>query len=264
MFFYLSKIIFFLIRPSNFLLILLGIGFGLLFTKRRKLARFLVGTSFVGILVLGLSPAANLLILPLEERFPVPKDLPPVDGIIVLGGSIDTIVTSARPTAALTSSAERLTAVAALARRHPDARIVHSGGEGLIMSSGTSEADGAGPLLESFGIAPERIELEDASRNTWENAVLTKKLIDPKPGETWLLVTSAYHMPRSMGVFRAAGWDGVIAYPVDYRTRGWEDKIRGFAGVSEGLRRFDIAFREWIGLVAYWLTGRNSDLFPAP
>jgi uncharacterized SAM-binding protein YcdF (DUF218 family) len=263
-FFYLSKIIFFLIRPSNFLLILLGFGFALLFTKRRKLARFLVGTAFIGILVLGLSPAANLLILPLEERFPIPGDVTSVDGIIVLGGTVDTIVTSARPTAALTSSAERLTIVPMLAQAHPNAVVVHSGGEGLLMSSGTSEAEGAGPLWESFGIAPERIVLENRSRNTWENAVFTKKLIDPKPGQTWLLVTSAYHMPRSMGVFRAAGWSGVIAYPVDHRTRGWEDKIRGFAGVSEGLRRFDIAFREWVGLVAYWLTGRNSDLFPAP
>jgi len=264
MFFWISKIVFFVIQPSTALVLLLALGFVLLWTRRRTLGRWLIGAAAAGLLVFGLSPVANLAIIPLEERFPQSAPPEAVDGIIILGGAVDTIVTSTRGQTALTTSGERITVAARLAARHPGARIVHTGGEGLLLASGTSEAEGALPLLLSFGIAEDRLVMEDKSRNTWENAVLTRELLGPQPGQTWLLVTSAYHMPRAMGVFRAAGWDGVTAYPVDFRTRGWQDQSRWFPGVSQGLRRFDIAVREWIGLLAYWATGRSSALFPAP
>ncbi|GGB58547.1 hypothetical protein GCM10011316_33290 [Roseibium aquae] len=264
MFFWLSKIVFFVIQPSTALFLLLVLGYALLFSRLRKLGRGLVAAAAAGFFAFGLSPLPNLTILPLEERFqgvPVPEQ---VDGIIILGGAVDTIVTSTRGQTALTTSGERIAVAARLARQYPDARIVHSGGEGLLLASGTSEAEGALPLLESFGIATDRLVMEDSSRNTWENAVRTKELLQPRPDQVWLLVTSAYHMPRAMGVFRAAGWQGVAPYPVDFRTRGPEDATRWFAGVSQGLRRFDIAVREWVGLIAYWVTGRSSALFPGP
>jgi len=263
-FFWLSKIVFFVIQPSTALFLAAVAGSVMLFTSWRRLGRALVVLSAAGLGICGLSPASNLLIIPLEERFPQPADIPQVDGVIILGGAVDTIVTSTRGQTALTTSGERITVAARLAQRHPQAQIVHSGGEGLLIASGTSEAEGALPLLLSFGIAEDRLVMEDKSRNTWENAMFTRDLLDPRPGQTWLLVTSAYHMPRAMGVFRAAGWEGVAAYPVDYRTRGWQDQNRWFSGVSQGLRRFDIATREWIGLLAYWATGRSAALFPAP
>ncbi|MBO6756185.1 MAG: YdcF family protein [Roseibium sp.] len=265
MFFYLSKIIFFVVRPSNFLLLLLIGGLLLLFSNRsRRLGRDVIGLAVIALTVFGLGPGSNLLILPLEERFALPADPGAVNGILVLGGAVDTIVTSNRAHTALTTSGERVTVAAELARRFPGAKVIHTGGEGLLMSSGTTEADGVAPLLLSFGIDPGRIVLEEAARNTFENAVFTRDLIDPEPDQRWLLVTSAYHMPRAMGVFRAAGWRGVIAYPVDHRTRGWQDWKRGFSGMSEGLRRTDIAVREWIGLLAYRTTGRTNALFPSP
>jgi uncharacterized SAM-binding protein YcdF (DUF218 family) len=118
-------------------------------------------------------------------------------------------------------------------------------------------------LFESFGIAKSRIILESKSRDTDENARFTRELLLPKPGERWLLVTSAHHMPRSVGVFRAAGFP-VEAYPVDFRTRGVVDLLRPFSNVGDGLRRTDTAAREWVGLVAYWATGRSAELFPGP
>jgi uncharacterized SAM-binding protein YcdF (DUF218 family) len=118
-------------------------------------------------------------------------------------------------------------------------------------------------LLESFGIARNRIVAEDKSRNTVENALFSKAIAQPKPGDRWLLVTSAYHMPRSVGVFRKAGFP-VEPYPVDWRVRGTSDIWAPFQTVSDGLRRTDTAVREWIGLVVYWLTGRSSELFPGP
>ena len=109
----------------------------------------------------------------------------------------------------------------------------------------------------------ERLMFEDRSRNTSENALFSKEMAQPKPGERWLLVTSAYHMPRAIGIFRKAGFP-VEAYPVDWRTRGPSDLWRPFDRLSEGLRRCDVVVREWAGLLAYWLTGRTSELFPAP
>lgn len=265
MFFYLAKIGYFFIQPSNFLIAI--VLFGLALTalgKRRKTGLSLAWLGVAGLAICGLSPAANWIILPLEERFPRPSEIENVDGIVVLGGAVDTIVTGGRGDTALTTSGERITITARLATHIPEAKVIHSGGQGIIVSSQATEAEGAARLFDDFGISPDRVILEDASRNTWENAVLTKELVDPKPGQKWLLVTSAYHMPRAMGVFEEAGWTGVTAYPVDYRTRGEEDRSLGFSGASKGLRRFDLAFREWVGLLVYRLTGRSTSLFPAP
>jgi uncharacterized SAM-binding protein YcdF (DUF218 family) len=181
----------------------------------------------------------------------------------VLGGSIAPDVSAARSEVALNESAERLTAVAELARRYPRARIVFSGGTGALIFDEGAEADFALRLFESFGIPRGRVLLEDRSRNTLENAILSKDLARPQPGERWLLVTSAYHMPRAVGIFRKAGFP-VEPYPVDWRTAGVGDALRPFGSVSEGLRRTDTAVREWAGLLAYWLFGMSSAFFPAP
>jgi uncharacterized SAM-binding protein YcdF (DUF218 family) len=264
MFFVISKIGFFFIQPSNALVFCGGAGAALLWTRWKRLGRWLCGLSVLALAICGLSPAANLLILPLEERFPAPQEIGSIDGIIVLGGAQDTIVMSARKAPSLTSAGERLMIVPRLARQFPGVPVIHSGGHGGMMVAEASEADGAEALFRDFGIPEERIVLEDRSRNTYENALFTKELVNPKPGQRWLLVTSAYHMPRSVGVFRAVGWSGIIPYPVDWRTRGWQDAGLGFSGVSEGLKRFDIAAREWIGLTVYWMTGKTSALFPEP
>jgi len=265
LFFYISKIGYFLIQPSNFLIVLALLGLLLKAFNRWPVTGIrLVWLAVFGLIICSISPAANWLILPLEERFPRPEKVESVDGIIVLGGAVDTVVTGGRGDTALTTSGERITIAARLAAALPDARVIHTGGKGVIIQSQATEAEGAARLFEDFGIAPERVVLEDASRNTWENAVLTKRLVEPRPGQKWLLVPSAYHMPRAMGVFEEAGWIGVSAYPVDYRTRGSEDRGLGFSGASKGLRRFDLAFREWLGLLVYRITGRTPALFPGP
>jgi uncharacterized SAM-binding protein YcdF (DUF218 family) len=218
----------------------------------------------VALAILGLSPVGNWLIIPLEQRFPVwDAAAGAPDGIIVLGGAIAPDVSAARNDVALNESAERVTAVAELARRYPKARIVFSGGSGALLYDEGTEADFVLRLFESFGIAAARVALEDRSRNTVENAVFSKQMLSPKPGERWLLVTSAYHLPRAVGAFRKVGF-AVDPYPVDWRTRGNEDALRPFATLGDGLRRTDTAVREWVGLAAYWLSGRSSELFPAP
>ncbi|ADZ70242.1 YdcF family protein [Polymorphum gilvum] len=265
MFFYLSKIVFFVIRPSNFVFLLIAAGLVLAFGRFRRIGLVLASAGGLLLGVAGLSPLANLLMVPLEDRFPAPSTLPEtVDGILVLGGAIDTVVTGKRPFPGLTTAGERVAVIPGLARRYPQALIVHSGGSGLLFGNSSTEAEGAAQLFESFGLAPDRLVLEDRSLNTWQNAVYTKALVEPRAGQTWLLVTSAMHMPRAVGVFRKAGWTGVVPYPVDWRTRGPEDRLRVFGAVSDGLTRLDIAFREWVGLVAYRASGRTDALLPAP
>jgi uncharacterized SAM-binding protein YcdF (DUF218 family) len=264
MYFVLSKTVGFLAVPSNLLVLLSLAGVVLMGARFVRAGRALAATGIALLAVAGLSPLGNALILPLEQRFPpwrAGQGVP--DGIIVLGGAIGPTMSAARGETQLNEAAERMTVVAALARQFPQARIVFSGGDPSLAGGGPSEAVFVVPMLESFGIPASRVELEGASRNTHENAVFTKELVKPKPGERWLLVTSAHHMPRSVGCFRRAGF-AVEPYPVDWRTRGLRDLASPFGTVSAGLARTDVAVREWVGLVTYRLTGRMSELFPGP
>ena len=264
MFFLLTKTVGFLVLPSNLLIVAALLGVVLMATRFARAGRFLCVSAVLLIAIAGFSPLGNMLILPLEERFPPWSDARGApDGIVVLGGAVDPVGTDARNSPALNEASERLTVVADLARRYPNARIVYSGGDARIMATGLREADVALDIFETFGIARDRILSEDKARNTAENATFSRDLAQPKPGERWLLVTSASHMPRSVGVFRRAGFD-IEAYPVDWRTGSREDAFQPFNVLSAGLARTDNAAREWVGLLAYWLTGRTTALLPAP
>jgi len=264
MFFYLSKILGFFALPSNALIVLGLAGAAIAVLRGGRAGGKLIVASLILLAIFGFSPLANGLILPLEQRFP-PWDANrgPPTGMVVLGGAFDTVVSDTRYDIPLNEAAERMTVSAALARKYPQARIIFTGGTGTLLYGGPTEGELARRFYASLGIATDRITIEEESRDTAENAVFTKPLADPKPGERWLLVTSAYHMPRSIGAFRRVGFM-VEAYPVDYRTRGIEDLARPFPSLGEGLRRGDTAVREWIGLLFYRLAGRTNELFPAP
>lgn len=265
MFFVLSKLSFLFLRPSNAFLI--AILLGLLLRRTVRFRRW--GTAFFSV-GLGLLVACAwlglpwLLLTPLEQRFPRidPPAVAPT-GIIVLGGSIDTSASAETGVPELLDGTERMTMAAELARRYPQARLVFTGGIGILGEGGVTEAAVAARLFEGFGIARERIVYEDKARNTRENAVLTWDLVQPKPEETWLLVTSAFHMTRSMGVFRAAGWRNVTAFPVDFRISE-RHTFLGQNYASLNLFLTDVAVREWIGLAAYRFAGYTDALFPAP
>ncbi len=263
MFFTASKVIFFLITPSN-LGILAGLAGLALLATRRRLAAGLLGFGILGLLVGGLSPLPTLTILPLEDRFPAPRTVEPAPaGIIVLGGGVETALSEARGQFVGNNADERQIAMADLARRFPQARLVFSGGNGGLTGGGVSEAEVVGRYADELGLPRSRLILENRSRNTHENARFTAELVQPKPGERWLLVTSAFHMPRAVGCFRAAGFT-VEAYPVDYRTGGWKRALARSSLASEGLLTLDLAVKEWIGLLAYRLSGYTSAWFPGP
>ncbi len=266
MFFVVSKVAgIVLFHPLNFLLLfgLLGLLLGL--TRLRRSGRAIASTTAVLLLIAAFSPLSALILRPLEDRFPQPpRAMPAPTGIVVLGGALDEDLGRARGQPTLTEAAARLTSGVALALRYPQARLVFTGGSANL-DSGTAadEAGGVRDLWLSLGLRAERMTFEDRSRNTYENATLTRTMVQPKPGERWLLVTSAAHMPRSIGIFRHIGW-AMIAYPVDYRTFGDARDAKPTTLALASLIRLDVALHEWVGLVAYRVTGKTDALFPSP
>ena len=259
---WLSKTLWFVARPGTFALVLACIGL-LAVWRHRRWGRWplLAGLGFyVAVLA---TPLAPWLVMPLEDRFVRPGEPPArVDGVIVLGGAVDQNLTEARGIPALNGAAERMTELVALARRYPQARLVFTGGQGSLLHGGLTEADVARRLFTSLGVPEERVIYEDRARNTWENAVFTRRLVDPGQGETWLLVTSASHMPRSVGAFRQAGWQ-VVPWPVNYRT-GPSVAALYDAPFPDRLQMLESGLREWLGLAVYRVLGRSDALFPAP
>ncbi len=257
LFFIASKLIAVLLRADTWLVVVLVAIILALTFQRRRLALWISQVALALILLLGFFPAGDLLLQPLERQYPTNPHLVRVDGIIVLGGGEDARGSAYWNQVQLNDSAERFTAALELARRFPEARIIFAGGSGALSDLG-SETTASSSAAERFfleqGISPERLMLERQSRNTAENARLSRGVANPEPGQTWVLVTSAFHMPRAMQSFGRAGWQGVIAWPVDYRTTRFQDHL-GW-NLTRNLAILNIAVRERIGQLAYSWTDR--------
>lgn len=274
MVFVLSKIIYSLIAPSNLCLILIGLGLILLTWSRwRRLGHRLATVGFVLLLIFGFSPLGKWLAKPLDDRFAA-VELPAqaaVTHIIFLGGFERSSISKQRQQIATNASGERLLAIPFLAQRYPRAKVVYTGGHVTLLGERLDALDTITGYLVGTGVARERILLEDRSRNTWENATFVKALLDRQSAACpcgYLLVTSAWHMPRAMGVFRRAGFaEGdrrLFAFPVDFRTRAGRHLWLPFRFLDSGLRLMDLAVKEWLGLLAYRLMGRTAELWPKP
>jgi len=264
MFFFISKLIGFFLIPSN-LFVLLGLtGIMVSLAGWSRWGRRCMIASVLLLAICGWSPLGPAALSALEDRFPQPVIDRPVAGVILLGGAVDTHISSDRNVLAMNEAGERLTATVDLSRRYPDAKIFLSGGASHILGGNArmSESQVARQILVSLGLPPQRIEMEERSRNTCENGTESEAALQPKPGELWLLVTSASHMPRAVGCFRAAGFS-VTPYPVDYRTRGTNDLWRVTKSMADGLASTDLAVHEWFGLLAYRAAGMTAEVFPA-
>jgi uncharacterized SAM-binding protein YcdF (DUF218 family) len=264
LFFVLSKTLGFMLMPSNFLIGLGTIGAILLATRWRRLGSRLMATAAILLAVCAFSPLGYLLLHPLEQRFP-PWDSArgAPDGIVILGASVEADLSAAHGVPVVRGAPDRIIRAAMLAQTYPNARVVFSGGSANLISNDAKEADYAAAIFEGLGIAKSRLIMERRSRNTLENAEFSRDLAKPKPGERWLLVTSAFHMPRSVGLFRKAGF-AVEPYPVDWRTGDRLDFMAFSSFGADGLTRTDTAIREWMGLIAYHLTGKIDQLWPGP
>jgi len=260
MFFVASKIFWFLASPLHLGLFAIAFGFwrGLRKTGGVRFIGF--GLSLIGALTF--LPVGAALLRPLEDRFPVQNlEMPAPDGIIVLGGGMDERIGAARGQPQLNDAGERMTAGVALARAFPQAKLIFSGGSGALIPQAETEAEAARKFWRDMGVPERQMMFEDKSRNTYENALFTQALVHPGAGERWLVVTSAWHMPRAMGVFRALGMNPV-AFPVDFRTFGTGEDLKPPGDGAMAVRNAETAAREWIGLLAYWLTGKTDALLP--
>ncbi len=256
-FFVASKLVWALVRPESWIVI--GLVLCVLAAARERLgaARRWGGLTLAFVLAVAVLPLGDVALRPLETRYPADPPLAQVAGIIVLGGAEQAHLTAYWGPPQLGEGAERFTAALALARDWPQARVLFTGGSGSLRDMGNAAMSGA-TVAEAFllgqGLPPERLLLERASRNTAENAVLSRALAAPAEGETWVLVTSAFHMQRSLASFEAAGWTGLVPYPVDFRGGRFADGI-GW-DLARNLLTLNIAVREYIGLIAYRVTGR--------
>lgn len=267
MFFILSKTVTVLLQPSNLILLVGVAGLALMLMRWRRAGIQLVVASVILLFVAGLLPLGAYLTHALERRFPPWEQAGGASqagpaGIIVLGGAISPLLSRQTGLTSVNGDAGRVIALAHLARTFPNARIIYSGGDPSLFGNKMPETDFVGPLLDDFGLARDRVELETHSRNTAENAAFSKAIANPKPGERWLVVTSAQHMPRAVGAFRAVGFP-VEAYPVAYQVERHLRLRPGFT-IGNNLARLDRAVNEWVGLIAYRMTGRSSALLPAP
>ncbi|MDH5299645.1 MAG: YdcF family protein [Desulfobulbaceae bacterium] len=261
LFFYLSKLAWLLIAPDSLLLILVLLVWLLLWRGAWLAARKVLGFTALLLLAVALLPVGEWLFTPLETRFPANPTLPgKVDGIIVLGGAEDAPRTALWGQVEVGDGCERHLAFLALARRYPGAKLVYTGGSGSMVQQEHREAEVARRLYGMTGFDASRVIFETSSRNTYENGVNSKALVKPRDGEQWILVTTAWHMPRAVGVFRKVGWP-VIPFPVDHRTMPGRP-FRIDLALAGHLDDLTVAAREWIGLAAYHLTGKSSALLP--
>jgi uncharacterized SAM-binding protein YcdF (DUF218 family) len=251
--------------PSQLLLLALASGAVFLWAGWRRTGRWLAGLGVAGLLAFGVLPIAAYLAAPLEHRFPQPRLPARVDGIVLLAGAERTGLSQYTGTPQVGQHSLRYVATLELARRHPDAIVVFSGGPFVEPGKGPLETQTAiaAALLPRLGIDPGRIVFETASRDTCDNAARTRALVRPRPGQHWVVVTSAMHVPRAVACFRAAGWPEVIAQPADYQAMPRFASAGAFRIVAN-LQLLDLGVHEWLGLAYYRISGRTREFFPSP
>lgn len=201
------------------------------------------------------TPVAEMLLRPLESRYSVAHLPQQVRGIVVLGGAEEPMISAHhKGTLALNERAERVITALSLALRYPQAQLIFSGGSGRLLGAEFSEAQVNRGFARMLNFPLSRITFEERSRNTWENLQFSQALLRPQAGETWLLVTSAAHMPRAMGIARRLNWK-VLPIPCDYRTP---------VDMSPALRMRLVreALHEWLGLATYHLMGKTDRWLP--
>lgn len=256
-FFILSKLLRVFLFAETWIIALLVFGFLAQMRGRVRLAKRVSAAGLAMLLGFTLFPLGDLALRPLEARYAVAPNLSRVDGIIVLGGAEQAGLARAWGLPQVNDAGERFLEGAALAIAHPQAKLLFTGGSGALQDLGRQNLPQAGMaerLFRSLGITTDRLMLEGTSRNTAENARNSLALVQPDPNEIWVLVTSAYHMPRAMQSFQAAGWMNVVPWPVDHRSRrhGWSIGWN----LPRNLYLFNTATKEAIGLLVYNLTGR--------
>lgn len=252
-----AKLLAFATQPLAWVALLLLSG--LLIQRRwHRCSMGLIWLALGTLLLQGWQPLPDALIRRLEARYPAVTSLPDAQryaGLVVLGGALEpSYVWQGHGQPALNEAAERMTAALPLLQRHPHLQLLFTGGEGELLAKGLTEAERARIFYADMGVAQPRLTFESASRTTYENAVLSAALPGVDKTRPWLLVTSAWHMPRAMATFEKAGWN-VTPYPVDFRTGNATPWTR--YSLPEGASKWHLALHEYLGSLAYRLSGKS-------
>ncbi|MDB5491420.1 MAG: putative rane protein [Micavibrio sp.] len=256
MFFILSKIIWFLLAPLNLLTILTVTGLFFLRFKKIRAATALFVTAMTLFLLIGVFPTGQNAVHYLESRYSKPTLMPPhIDGILILGGAVESDASELSGMPEFNDAVDRVNAAIILSRKYPAARIVFSGGSGKLIRSERIDSIDMKMFLKDIAFDASKVIYEDRSRTTSENLINSKEMLKPKPHETWILVTSAWHTPRAMGVAQKLGW-GLIPYPVDYRASGRYLWVTQKFDVLDNIYMAHLALREISGIAAYRINGK--------
>jgi uncharacterized SAM-binding protein YcdF (DUF218 family) len=263
MFFGLSKIFWALVQPLNALCLLAIVGL-LVCLRWPRAGQGMMNAALILILIFGVFPVGPWALTWLERQYPTPQTTPTkIEGIIVLGGAFESYLTAQTGHVVANGQVDRLFCFIELAKLHPEAKLVFSGGSGDILNPEALETDDAKAFFRLIGLYDREIIYESQSRNTYENAVYTKDIIKPRKGSEWILVTSAYHMPRSVGIFEKVGWP-IIPYQCDPRTDGSYNLSYRFPSITGNFSALNIAVKEILGLIVYYTTGKSAFILPPP
>lgn len=252
-----AKLLQFATQPLAWVaLLLIGALIGM--HGRRRWGLRLGWAALAVLIVQGWEPLPDALIRQLEARHPEVAASTPLAGyagLVVLGGALEpAYVWQSHSQPALNEAAERMTAALPLLQQSPKLRLLFTGGDGQLFAGSLTEAQRAARFFATMGVAPDRLLLESASRTTYENALFSARLPGVDPRQPWLLLTSAWHMPRAFASFQKAGWN-VTPYPVDFRTGSatpWTEY-----SLADGARKWHLLLHEAVGLLAYRLSGRG-------
>lgn len=262
LFFYLSKLFWLVVKPGNFLFLLITFGVLLLWNRKERWGRLILTVTLFGMAIVAFFPVGKWLLYPLEHHFSINPELPEkIDGIIVLSGGVGAKSTALMDQIQVNRQVDRELAFMRLARDYPDAKLLYTGGSSSLTHQQFKGADAARRMMQEQEFDVERVVFERESRNTAESAVLSKSIMQPKAGENWVLITTAWHMPRSVGIFCKAGWL-TIPYPVDFSTTKERNFKLSFSFTGH-LEQLEVGVKEWLGLTAYWLTGKTTGLLPS-
>jgi len=261
LFFLISKLVWLFISPDSLLLILILSALIFLYIGKQKTATNILTITSGLLVIVAFLPIGEWLLYPLESRFQTnPALAKNIDGIIVLSGAEDVELSHRWGQVELGAAAERDLAFMALARQYHEAKLVFTGGTGSLDKQEYKAADVAKKLFAQQGFDVSRIIFERESRNTYENVIYSKKIVKPTTNEKWILITTGWHMPRSVGIFCKAGWP-VTPYPVDHQSNK-DNLFRINFDLLVNLNTLKTAQKEWLGLFAYYLSGKTTAFLP--
>lgn len=258
--FFIGKVFWELFNPVQVLFITLFVSLPMLLSSWKKFAKYLLFFSVGVFLFIGIIPT-KFIAAPLENYFPQTQ-LPPqeqVEGIFILGGSINLIASEKQNRTIFDKNKKRVSGGIEMMKHYPAVRVVYSGSN-YTPFVGRHEGYYFRKYLKSLGIK-RKIIYEKYSRTTYENARYASSAVSDFD-KKWILVTSAVHMPRSIGLFRKEGLN-VVPYPVDYIK---EDKhsSKPFSPklFISNYFRFNQVMKEYISLLAFYVLGKTDHLLP--